>query len=221
MGEAATQFSLSASGKSESLEGVVTISATEVMAVFVLPPVIAKLYQRRPEIKIEIISSNDASDLKRREADIAIRAFRPTQPELIAKKLRNLYYHLYATPTYLETIGSPRTYKSLSKGKFIGFDQSPRFIDLLNEEGMELSPDNFSAYSQSSLSNWALVKQGLGIGVMQEEIGDNEPLVKRALSKDKFKPGEIWLVAHRELRANRRIRFVFDFLSNELISPIS
>lgn len=216
MSEAATQFSLAASGKSDALEGLVTISATEVMAVYLLPPIIEQLCKQTSGLCIDIISSNQTSDLKRREADIAIRAFRPTEPDLIAKKIRDLHYHLYATPAYLASIGNPKNKQALSKAKFIGYDQSSFYIDVLNEGGIAITEDNFSAYSQSSLSNWALVKQGLGIGVMQEEIGDDEALVCRALAKDKFPPSEIWLVAHKELKVSRKIRHVFDFLAGAL-----
>lgn len=86
MGDAANKLSLVSSSKSESLEGNIAITATEMMAVFILPPLIQKLRKLEPGISIELISSNQASDLMRREADIAIRNFRPTQPDLIAKK---------------------------------------------------------------------------------------------------------------------------------------
>jgi DNA-binding transcriptional LysR family regulator len=87
MGDAASRLSLSASGQSKSLEGNICMTATEVTAAFALPPIIAKLRRIEPGIEIELIASNSTSDLKRREADIAIRSFRPTQRDLIAKKV--------------------------------------------------------------------------------------------------------------------------------------
>ena len=86
MGEAANRVSLTASGQSQTIEGSICITASEIHAAYLLPPIIAKLRRAQPGIKVEIIASNAASDLRRREADIAIRSFRPTQPELIAKK---------------------------------------------------------------------------------------------------------------------------------------
>lgn len=216
MGDAANKLSLVSSSKSESLEGNIAITATEMMAVFILPPLIQKLRKLEPGISVELISSNQASDLIRREADIAIRNFRPTQPDLIAKKIKNLNYNLYATPEYLASIGNPKTAKALSQAEFIGFNRASHLIEILNDKGFTISDRNFSVKSESSSSNWALVKQGLGLGGMQEDIGDADPFVERALPNFSLPQTELWLVAHRELKVNKRIRMVFDFLASEL-----
>ena len=216
MGDAANKLSLVSSSKSESLEGNIAITATEMMAVSILPPLVCKLRKLEPGITIELISSNQASDLMRREADIAIRNFRPTQPDLIAKKIKNLNYHLYATPEYLASIGNPKTAKAFSQAEFIGFNKSSHLIEILNQKGFAISEHNFSVKSECSSSNWALVKQGLGLGGMQEDVGDAEPLVERALPDFRLPETELWLVAHRELKVNKRIRRVFDFLISEL-----
>jgi len=216
MGDAANKLSLVSSSKSESLEGNIAITATEMMAVFVLPPLIQKLRKIEPGISIELISSNQASDLMRREADIAIRNFRPTQSDLIAKKIKNLNYHLYATPEYLASIGNPKTAKALSQAEFIGFNRASHLIEILNNKGFSISDRNFSVKSENMSSNWALVKQGLGLGGMQEDIGDADPFVERALPNFSLPETELWLVAHRELKVNKRIRMVFDFLASEL-----
>lgn len=93
MGQAAAHVSLTASGQSQLIEGNVCISASEIHASYLLPPIISKLHRTQPGITIEIVSSNAASDLQRREADIAIRSFRPTQPELISKKIKMSMHH--------------------------------------------------------------------------------------------------------------------------------
>lgn len=93
MGDAANRFSLSATGESEVVEGHICITSSELIATFILPPMIQKLRQLVPGIDIEISSTNDESNLNRREADIAIRNFRPSQPELIVKKLCDVKGH--------------------------------------------------------------------------------------------------------------------------------
>ena len=216
MGEAAIKFSLTASGQSESLEGAVCISATEAMAAFKLPAVIKRLHAQEPGIEIEIIASNSTGDLKRREADIAIRAFRPTQPDLIARKIGDLRLHLYATRQYLDDLRDNDGVLDFSRAQVLGFDRTSLFIDGLNERGLSLTGHNFSVFTENHLMHWEMVKQGLGIGVMAEDIGDHEPLVVRAV--EHFNPFHIetWLVAHRELKTGKRMRTVFEFLANEL-----
>lgn len=216
MGKAAGRVSLTASGQSQSIEGMICITTTEVYAAFVLPPIVAKLRRLAPGINIEIVASNAVSDLRRREADIAIRNGRPTDPDLIARKVKDDAAQLYATPAYLDRIGRPKSVAEFSKAEFIGFDDNQPLLDGLNALGFNLTGRNFPVLTGSHLVHWELVKQGLGIGVMQVRAGDAEPSVQRVLPS--MDPIEIpvWLVAHRELKTSRRVRLVFDFLFDEL-----
>ena len=216
MGEAASRVSLTASGQSQNIEGTVCISASEVFSVFLLPPIIAKLHKLEPKISIEIIATNETSDLRKREADIALRNFRPTQPELIAKKIKDVSARLYATPGYLNSINNPTSANDLEQASFISFDNTGMLMNELNKRGMNLTKKNFPLLSENYLVHWELVKQGLGIGIMPEEIADADPLVQQVLPKLEAITFPIWLTTHRELNTSRRVRMVFDLLANEL-----
>lgn len=216
MAEAANQFSLIASGQSQNIEGTVCISASEVFSVFLLPPIIAKLRNIEPKINIEIIATNDTSDLRKREADIALRNFRPTQPELIAKKIKDVSARLYATPAYLKSIHNPKVPSDLNTASFISFDHSGMLMGGLNQKGMHLTRKNFPLLSENYLVHWELVKQGLGIGIMPEDIGNAEPLVEQVIPGMEPIDFPIWLTTHRELKTSRRVRIVFDLLAEEL-----
>ena len=216
MGDAASRVSLTANGQSHTIEGNVCITASEVYAAYILPPIIAKIRKTEPKIHIEIIATNTTSDLRRREADIALRNFRPTQAELIAKKIKDVAARLYATPDYLNTIGTPKTPKELNQACFISFDDTGMLMNGLNALGLNLEKNNFPILTESYITHWELVKQGLGIGIMPEEIGDTEPLVVQALPTLKPIKFPIWLTTHRELNTSRRIRMVYDFLAKEL-----
>src|SRR5512140_236967 len=119
MGDAANRVSLAAAGQSQSSEGTVCIAASETYAAMLLPPIVAKLRRTEPGLQIEIVASTKASDLRRREADIAIRNFQPSEPDLIAKKIRDVPARLYATPSYLERIGNPKLPYALRNADFI------------------------------------------------------------------------------------------------------
>ena len=216
MGDAASRVSLTASGQSQSIEGNVCITCSEYYAVFVLPPIIKKLRKLEPKITIEIIATNTTSDLRRREADIAIRNFRPTQPELIAKKIKDVSARLYATPAYLKEIGEPKTPEDLNRADFISFDNTDQLMVGLNAMGMTLTKQNFPLQTEHFITHWELVKQGIGIGIMPEELGETEPMVVQALPTLEPIEFPIWLTAHRELNTSRRIRMVFDLLAVEL-----
>lgn len=216
MGDAASSLSLTASGQSNSIEGNICISATETGAVFMLPPIIQKLRRMQPGINVEIIASNNTSNLTRREADIAIRGFRPTQPSLIAKRLSDVNAHLYAAESYLQRLGHPSSPNDLNDADFIGFDNTDRLMKLLNGRGFELTPLNFPVMTENRLVQWELVKHGVGIGIMPEYIGNAEPLVTQVLPDLEPLTAPLWLVVHRELNTNRRVRMVFDLLASEL-----
>lgn len=86
--------------------------------------------------------TNDSSDLKRREADIAIRSFRPTQDDLIARKLGEERIWLYGTPDYLAGLNSAEA-SELTNVQIIGFNRSSQVSDLLSQKGWQLSKQNF------------------------------------------------------------------------------
>lgn len=166
-------------------------------------------------IAIELISSNEIMDVKRREADIAIRGARPEQPDLIIRRLRGLTYNLYATPDYLRALGEVKTKSDLSAAQFIGFNRGPQLQQILNDQGFQLQPHNFSVFSASIAAYWALVKQALGIGLMIEGVAKDDASVTTVLDGIRFPPVQPWLVTHRELHINRRVRRVFDLLAGE------
>jgi DNA-binding transcriptional LysR family regulator len=216
MGEAANRMALSAAGQSQSIEGKVVIAASDVYAAFLLPPILAKLRQVQPGIEVEIVVSTKASDLLRREADIAIRNFRPSEPDLVARKIRDVPARLYATPAYLDSLNNPQLPYDLRQADFISIDGSGMFLKGLNAMGFHLTERNFPILTENYLVMWELVKHGLGIGIMDGAIGDAEPKVTRVLPDLAPLMFPIWLVAHRELNTSRRIRLVFDLLAKEL-----
>ena len=213
MGDAANRVSLTASGQSQSIEGQVCITATDLMAMHLLPDALRRLRQVAPGIEVEVVASNDVRDLRRREADIAIRHGRPEQPDLIAKLLRETPAHLYASTGYLDRNGRPGSPGDLSAATFIGFDRSDRLLAYLNGMGLDITQDNFKLISESGAVAWEWVKQGLGIGVMAKIIADRTPGVECVLPQLDPMPIPIWLVTHRELHTSRRIRLVFDVLA--------
>ncbi len=217
MGAAAERISLVASGRSESIEGHVVLTASDVMATYFLPDFLKILIDHAPGITLEVNASDEIRDLRRREADIAIRHVRPEQPDLIAKLLGEAQAHFYATPDYLSRLGRLDTLADLSKLSMIGYGEPARMLTYLDGLGLPFTRDNFRYTTESGVAGWEMVKGGLGAGIMSEALGDRTPEVSAIL------PGimpeitfPIWLVTHRELNTNRRIRLVFDLLSDYL-----
>lgn len=217
MGEAATRVSLSATGQSAAIDGKVVITASQLISAFLLPPVLARLRQSHPGVTIELVASNELRDLRRREADIAIRNVASTQPDLIARKLRVARARGYATPDYLASIGGDLTDPAcLARAEFFGFAETAHMIAFMRGRGTPVTAANFPIVADNHLVQWEMCKRGMGICILMEEVGDPEPAVVRAQPADPGIELPIWLTSHRELQTSRRIRIVFDLLAEML-----
>ncbi len=216
MGAAADALGLAATGRSQAVGGVVSVSASDAVAAMLLPPLVKQLREQEPGIAVEVIPSNALSDLLRREADIAIRHVKPEQPELIARFIREATAHFYASEDWVKTRGHPRSAEDAAHLPFVGSDRQGQYLGYLRMHGLNLSEANFSCYADHTVAHWALVQQGLGIGAMMEEIARDTPGMVRVL--DDLPPIRfpVWLVTHRELRTSRRIRVVFEALAEGL-----
>jgi DNA-binding transcriptional LysR family regulator len=213
MGEAASRISLSASGQSQAIEGHVTITATSMMATYHLPAMLKQLREAAPGIEIEIVASNEVRDLQRREADIAIRHVRPQQPDLIAKLVGEMTAHLYASKSYLDTHGRPRSPSDVSEAVFIGLPDMAPHLPVLNNLGLSLTEGNFKVTTSSGTVALELVRHGLGISILTKQDAALTPELEPVLPELDPIPIPIWLVTHRELHTSRRIRLVFDLLA--------
>ncbi len=216
MAEAANRISLTASGQSQTIEGQVRITASDMMSAYVLPPVLKQLGTIAPRLEIDVIATNDVRDLMRREADIAIRHGRPQQPDLIARLVREEIAHFYASHSYLETHGRPTVAGGLAKHDFISFGYNERMLGYLEPLGMGLSRDNFRMGSENGIVAWEMARAGLGIAIMSERIAIRFPEFERVLDEIEPFVFPVWLTTHRELHTSRRIRLVYDLLADYL-----
>ena len=203
-------------GRSQAVGGVVSVSATDAVAAYLLPPLVRRLREQEPGILIEVISSNALSDLLRREADIAIRHVKPEQPELIARLVREATAGFYASEGWVKAHGHPRTAEQAADLPFVGSDRSGQLLAYLKHHGLPLTEANFSCYADHSVPHWALVQQGMGIGVVGDDMVRDTPGIVRVLDDVPPVRFPIWLVTHRELRTSRRIRVVFEALAQGL-----
>ncbi|MEO0691916.1 MAG: LysR family transcriptional regulator [Pseudomonadota bacterium] len=219
MGTAAERVSLTATGQSQAVEGHVAITATDIVISYLMPGVLHALRARAPGIEVDLIAANDLRDLRRREADIALRNVRPEDPELIAKRLREVPIHLYAMPAYLDRHGHPETCEDLAWHDFISMGNPSEFLSILNAHGVPVTRAQMRYGSESALLGWTLMQQGLGIAPMSEDIASLTPGAKRLDVEMDPLLVPIWLTTHRELHTSRRIRLVFDLLAETLGRP--
>jgi DNA-binding transcriptional LysR family regulator len=222
MGAAARKTSFAATGQSESIEGNVCITASEAVAHYILPPILSRLRLDHPGITLELVVSNEVRDLHHREADIALRNFEPTQPDLIAKKVRESTAHFYAAPSYIKRVGPLESKADLSRTHLFAFENSARMVKQYKDFiGVDVTPKQFVVETKNHLVMWEMCKQGVGVCLMMNEVGSREPKVAKVFPDLPSIPVPIWMVCHRELQTSRRLRLVFDYLAKELASKDS
>jgi DNA-binding transcriptional LysR family regulator len=214
MASAAGALRRTASGEAVEERGAVRVTASEMFGVEVLPPALASFREAHPRIDVELVLSNRTADLLRREADIAVRNVRPTQATLVTRKLGAVRVALHAHPRYLQAHGTPRSIEALRTHSVIGFDGAPTVREL-PETSVPLTRDLFAFRCDSDLGQYAALKSGFGIGLCQVGIGKRDGLVPLLRDVVGFDLG-VWLVMHKDAKASRRVRLLFEHLGAHL-----
>ena len=216
MASAASALVRAASGTDTEERGTVRLTASVMVGGEVLPAILARFHEAHPHIAIELVLSDATQDLLRRDADIAVRMVRPTQGALVAKRIGRVGFGLFAHRRYLEKHGAPKSLEDLRHHAIIGFDKETPFIQALRKSGLPLAREMFALRSDADLAQLAALRAGFGIGVTQLGIGRREPdLVALLPGALKFEL-EIWLAMHKDLRATKRMRLLFDRLAQDL-----
>jgi len=211
MASTAAALERAAASQGEGVQGVVRVSASDVVGVEVLPPVIEALRRRHPRLKVELVLSNRVQDLLNREADIAVRMAKPTQKQLVARHVGRVGLGLFASASYIERYGKPATLGALEGHSLIGFDRPSAFVRAAIKDLKGLDRDMFSLRTDSDLAALALIRAGAGIGMCQVAIGRRDGLVR--LLPKQFDLGlDTWIVMHEDLRHSPRCKAAFDAL---------
>lgn len=206
----------SVASSDRSTSGTVRISASQPMACFVLPPLLAQMRLTLPEVQVELVASNSVSNLLKREADIAVRMVQPEQATIIARRVGKVFLKACAHQDYLRRRGVPRQPADLLGHDLIGGDRKDDTVKGFLSQGLDVEREHFAFRTDDLIVVWQAVRAGLGIGFVSEHQIRSDPAVITVLPKLKIEPLPVWLVVHKEIRTSKRIRAVYDFLSDAL-----
>ena len=196
--------------------GVVRVTTSQVAATWLLPTVLARLQREHPEIEIELVASNELTNLLRREADIAVRMVRPVQQSLIARKLGEIEIVAAAHQRYLADAPPLRVPEDLAAHRLIGFDRDDAIIRGAARMGLVLSRGDFALRTDDQVAYGRLVAAGAGIGFVARYNLRHWPGVVAVLPMLAVGALPCWLAVHREIRSNPLVRTVYDFLASEI-----
>ncbi len=214
----AADFERVASGLEEQIEGTIRVSANEILGALILPGLIAEFMAEHPIIEIEIEVSNEVTNLLQRDADIAIRMFRPTQNDLVARKIIDVPLGLFAHRSYLERRPAPQSVDDLNEHVLLGQDRNPSLMNAYNALGMTLTPNSFQFRTDNNIATINAIRAGVGIGPLHIGMAKLWPDVTQILPDLPVPSLELWLACHADVRHNKRIRLVMDFLAQRMKS---
>jgi len=216
MATTAAALERTASGEAAEERGTVRVTASDVIGAEVLPAILTSFRAAHRGIALELALSNRSEDLLKREADIAVRMIRPAQQNLIARRIGDVPIHLYAHKSYAKRRGLPKTVADLAAHDVIGYDGETRAYDAYAKEGLPIGRDLFALRTDNDLAQIALMRAGAGIGGMQKQLAARDRNLLPVLHGAVRLPLEMWLVMHEDLRTNRRIRLLYDWLAEGL-----
>lgn len=204
-----------ASGTMGAVAGTVRVSASDVVGVEHLPPILARLRRAHPALAIELSLSDRVDDLLAREADIAVRMTEPTQTALLARRLQPVALGFHAHRDYLERRGMPATMADLVDHDLVGYDLETPALRAMTARLPPLSRQAFAFRADSNLAQLAAIRARFGIGICQVAIARRDPTLHRVLPAITL-PLPLWIVMHEDLKTSLRFRAVFDALSSGL-----
>jgi DNA-binding transcriptional LysR family regulator len=214
--DASNRLALAAAGKATEVAGTVRITASQVIANYVLPPILGRLITAHPGIEIELVSTNEVENLLRRDADIAIRMVEPSQLDLVARRIAEMPLGIFAHRDYLDRFGRPTVPEELWKHVVIGYDRSDQAIRGFAAIGQNVDAHFFRFRTDDQVAAWEAVRAGVGIGFGPLWLGARDPSLERIAPEIPLPVLRMWLVTHREIRTSARIRVVWDHLASEI-----
>ena len=217
MAAAEAAFRRSMTGEAAVERGVVRLTASDIVACEILPPILAQFCDKHPAIQVELSASNRVQDLLRRDADVAVlfRTGRPTQKALIARRLGTASIGLFSHRRYLATHGTPNGVQDLARYRLIGFDRDDTSFRAVKGSGPPFKREALTLRTDNDLAQIAAVRAGFGIGGMQVRLASRDNLVPVLPDALRFQV-EFWLTMHEDLKTTMRVRLMFDFLAGAL-----
>ncbi|WP_170407092.1 LysR family transcriptional regulator [Ruegeria arenilitoris] len=216
MHAAMRQLSLAAAGQSQQLGGTVRITASVFASHHILPPILADIRRQEPSIQLELVATDTSENLLFREADIAVRMYRPEQVDIVTRHLGNVPLCFCAARSYLDRAGRPTTPEELFQHDLVGFDSNDLIISKMQAKGWPASKENFATRCDLQSAYWELIRAGCGIGFSQVQVAQADPAVEILPLDVDIPVLPVWLAAPQAMRQTPRIRRVWDLLAEGL-----
>lgn len=204
----------------EEVFGELRVTTTTGFGSLWLAPRLPRLYEKYPDLKIDLMLEERVLDLPMREADVAIRMKEPSQADLIRKRLMHIRMRLYASPSYLAKRSAPEQVEDISKHRLIC--QNPQSAQVGAGANLVQYLMTHDIQSTLTVNNYFGVLQAvlhdLGIGVLPDYLTHDFPELVRILPDIESVEVPVFLAYPEELRQSKRVAAFRDFVQDEIVS---
>ncbi len=209
----ATAIERHLAGLDREMSGVVRIASTEGIAAHWLVPRLGQLRRTHPDIIVQVIASDQVLDLATRQADLAIRFFRPTSNQLVAARVGQFNMSIFAAPSYIEQYGLPQKLEDLREHHIV--DHTVLHALPAMKPWTEVVERSLSVVLRTNSSYAAMeaVAVGYGISVFPDYVSKMSNLVAAPIDLKIVR--DVWLVSHEETNKGARIRTVIDYVREQ------
>ena len=205
---------------SERPSGDLRVTTTVGLGTSWLSQRVSEFLDLYPDVRIELVLTNEELDLAMREADIAIRMRRPAQPDLIQRRLFTVHYHAFASPDYVKRFGEPKTIADLDEHRLVSFGGNEpsyllatHYLASIGREGDERRPVHFTVNNITALHK--AMEAGVGVGILPDYAVDGNESLVQVLRESEMPTMESYLVYAEEMRSVARVQAFRDFLVNK------
>ncbi len=203
------------------VSGTLRLTTSEYIGIEVLVPALPRLYDAHPRLSVEFVLNNISSDLRRGDADLAVRLYRPTQEDLVVKHVADVPLGLFASHEYGQKHGLPRTLETALEHTLIGFDpQGPLGTSMLALDP-RLRAAAFGFCTDSLPAQLAAVLAGVGLGVLQKPQASKFPQLIEVPLDLKIPDMPVWLAIHEDMRDAAMIRAGMEWAETAIRSYVA
>ncbi len=217
--KAANDLSSAAERLRRNISGVVRITAPEDTSSRLIIPIAADFRRQFPDVRIEQVVADRRLDIVHGEADIAIRnGSGPDDDRLVARRLPGFAWSLYCSKDYAQAHGMPASRDEVTGHDFVAYSEGP-----VNWSGYRwfvaaVDPTRIVSQSNTIPNMAAVLRSGIGVGLLPCFIGNDEPMLKRCFDAPRELYAESWLLTSPEALSSPQVRAFVDFLVPRLMA---
>ncbi len=205
-------FTRKMAGQEIKPAGELRITTSDSLLLYLLTPMFAKFQQACPDVRLDIVLANQALNLSKRDADVAIRATDAAPETLVGRRAARIAWALYGRRSEFQEAG-PLGPAELTARRWVTLGDHLAGLKVVQAERRLLAPERIVYKLNGVLGLAEAIEAGVGIGHLPCFVGDARPELRRLEAPQPDFAADLWLLTHPDLRRSARVRVFLDFLA--------